>query len=203
MPPGELRDNVWSQKLIVFWLSSNRSPDSFWISFQVQTFWQWFDYLCQQAHHDGKEICLVNIDETSIHRCALRSKGYVTKKKQVGPTSCSLYQSQFETWHCDACGCNQSAASSSSIAAAIRVVKQADIQSEWHSRQFATRFEIHQRCFRMEHRWKDGADTGAHCKITHFIYKRSSNNSFARCCSITTTVTSYAYFYWGFHVGFT
>ena len=36
--------------------------------------------MCQQARHDDKELCLINLDETSIHRCALRSKGYVTKK---------------------------------------------------------------------------------------------------------------------------
>ena len=41
-------------------------------SFQFQTFWNWFDYLCQQAHDDGKEICVINLDKTSVHRCALR-----------------------------------------------------------------------------------------------------------------------------------
>ena len=74
-----LKPNSGLKKLNVIWQQT-----CFWIIIQVQTFWQWFDYLCEQARHDGKEICLINIDETSIHRCALRSKGYVTKKTNMG-----------------------------------------------------------------------------------------------------------------------
>ena len=48
---------------------------------QVQIFWQWFDFLCQQARTDKKQICVINLDETAVYRCALKARGYVSKNR--------------------------------------------------------------------------------------------------------------------------
>ena len=120
-------DNVLKPNSGIRRLNPNWGRESFWISFQVQTFWHWFDYLCQQAHRDGKEICVVNIDETSIHRCALRSKGYVTKNNLGRPPARFINRSLKR-------GTATHVAAIShlppSVAAAIHVLEQADRQSQ-------------------------------------------------------------------------
>lgn len=48
--------------------------------FEVQIFWQWSSYLQQQATTAGRRVVLLNLDETAIPRCAMKSRGYLTKK---------------------------------------------------------------------------------------------------------------------------
>jgi len=35
--------------------------------------------LCQSARTDNKQLCVINLDETAVYRCAIKAKGYVAK----------------------------------------------------------------------------------------------------------------------------
>jgi len=35
--------------------------------------------LCQAARADNKQVCVINLDETAVYRCAMKAKGYVAK----------------------------------------------------------------------------------------------------------------------------
>ena len=44
---------------------------------QVKTFWHWVDYVTQQCVDSGKTPCYINLDETSVPRCAAKAVGYI------------------------------------------------------------------------------------------------------------------------------
>ena len=44
---------------------------------QVKTFWHWVDYVTQQCIDSGKTPCYINLDETSVARCAAKAVGYI------------------------------------------------------------------------------------------------------------------------------
>ena len=173
-------------------LSSNWSPDSFWISFQVQTFWQWFDYLCQQAHHDGK----AGQHWWDIHpSLCTKFQGICDQKNKLGrPPARFISRSLKRGTATHVAAISQLPQVQALLPQFVllnkRTFKANDIpgslpQGLKFIRDVSGWNTAEKMVLILEHI----------AKIPHFIYKRSSNNSFARCCSITTTVTSYAYFY--------
>ena len=46
----------------------------------MKTFWRWVDFLSQQCGTNGKAPCYINLDETSVPRCAKKVLGFVAPK---------------------------------------------------------------------------------------------------------------------------